>query len=60
MKDFFNAIMGVCTIIVIALILMASGFNIGQNNYKQILDNCESELPRNQNCKLIAVPEENE
>ena len=32
------------------------GYQFGEANAKQAIQECEKELPRNVNCKLIAVP----
>lgn len=32
------------------------GFQFGQGEAKQAIEECQKELPRNINCKIIAVP----
>lgn len=44
---------------IIGLILgTVLGLTLAAVHYEGIRDQCEAELPRNQHCKLIAVPEE--
>lgn len=43
---FIATVMGVCV-----------GFYAGQTPYYRLINQCESELPRSQNCVLVAIPE---
>ena len=46
----------------IACLVMIAAIDMSPNSYKNIVDTaikeCEKSLPRDQNCKIIAVPKE--
>jgi len=46
----------------ISIVLLMVAIDLSPNSHKNIVDNaikeCEKELPRNQHCKIIAVPKE--
>ena len=48
---FFGALFG-------AIIIFPVGVDYGQREARTAVETCEKELPRNQHCVIIAVPEQ--
>lgn len=46
----------------LAILMLMGAIEASPNSHKNIVDNaireCEKELPRNQHCKIIAIPKE--
>ena len=46
----------------VAIVVLMVAINLSPTSYKNIVDNaineCEKSLPRDQHCKIIAVPKE--
>ena len=46
----------------VAIVVLIVAINLSPTSYKNIVDNaineCEKSLPRDQHCKIIAVPKE--
>ncbi len=53
----YRAIVNILNYILCFAIGAAIGAGIIQQQEKEIIQQCEAELPRNQHCKLIAVPD---
>ena len=47
-------------ILIFLLAFFGAGYGVGKHNERLALSKCEAELPRNQSCILIAVPEAQE
>lgn len=39
-----------------ATVAFILGMNVGASDAKQVLKECEKNLPRNENCVIVAVP----
>ena len=43
--------------ILFSLMVLISAYEVGMSSQRELLTECEKDLPRNEYCKIIAVPE---